>query len=594
LVARRGIACDAHGLDDVSVLSRVIFDTDVTPPSTPLGLTATAVSSSRIDLSWSASTDTGGSGVAGYDLLRDAITPIVIGVQTTYSDTGLTPSTSYSYRVRARDGNGNLGSYSSLSSATTQAASTTTSYSAFDALTADFIVDPARTTDGAGTEGSPFQPSQAFARNPNGQKLVFEWLPGNLDFTTSDPNSKFSRWHPLFSGTLANPIIHRCRFKASNASTTPAQLTSIRRTGGSGGILGVLGTDYCWFDGFNIPNWTGSSGAENFQYSVWGGRGNKFTRGVIDGQSLGVAGSSTNCGGVFHQDTDDCVVADTIVRNIGNSAGSSLWSAFESYGVDNLQIYNCTISNVHGFGIFEKGETTRFHPNRGNRFYRNKISSIRRRALFSYVHHTGTSLSDATWWYQNLVYDVQEQGFWINPIVGLPPDDIFLPWSGVVVVNNVFAFCGFDGLAWRHGGTISPEFAPIFQFRNNIFYANTKNIGFEGSTWATIAADAAQFDYNRYFGHTNHFEDSNGTRNFASWDDLIGYLGQRNDEHGQNADASFQNATGRDFRLATGSAARNAGTDYLSLLGGSSSAPINQGAYVTSDMSDSIGCRTNV
>lgn len=577
----------------MSTLSRVIFDTDVTPPSTPLGLTATAVSSSRIDLSWSAATDSGGSGLAGYDLLRDSITPIVVGVQTSYSDTGLTPSTSYSYRVRARDGNGNLGSYGSTASATTQAVVSSSSYSAFDALTPDFIVDPARATNGTGSEASPYTPAQAYDINPNGQKLVFEWLPGNQDFTSSDPNSKFSRWHPLHSGTAANPIIHRARFKATNSATTAGQLTNIRRTGGAGGILGGVGTNYCWFDGFNIPNWTGSSGAENFQYSVWGGRGFKLTRSIIDGQSLGVAGSSTNCGGVYHQDTFDCVVADCIVRNIGNSSGSALWSAFESYSADNLQISNCTITNVHGFGIFEKGETPDDHRNRGNRFFRNKISGIRRRALFSYVHHTGVTLSDATWWYQNLVYDITEQGFWINPVVGLP-DDTIVPWSGVVVCNNVFAFCGFDGMAWRHSGAISPEYAPIFQFRNNIFHGNTKNIGFEGSTWATIAANAAQFDYNRYFAHTNHFEDSAGTRNFASWDDLIGYLGQRNDEHGQNADPSFQNAASRDFRLATGSAARNAATDYLALLGGSTSAPINQGAYITSDMSDSIGCRTNV
>jgi hypothetical protein len=36
---------------------------DTTPPSVPTGLKATPVSSSEIDLSWSASTDTGGSGL---------------------------------------------------------------------------------------------------------------------------------------------------------------------------------------------------------------------------------------------------------------------------------------------------------------------------------------------------------------------------------------------------------------------------------------------------------------------------------------------------------------------------------------------------
>ncbi len=43
-----------------------------------------------------------------------------------YSDTGLTASTSYSYRVRATDAAGNLSSYSSTASATTSAAGSPT------------------------------------------------------------------------------------------------------------------------------------------------------------------------------------------------------------------------------------------------------------------------------------------------------------------------------------------------------------------------------------------------------------------------------------------------------------------------------------
>jgi chitodextrinase len=38
---------------------------------------------------------------------------------TTFSDTGLTANTSYSYRVRATDAAGNLSAYSNIASATT-------------------------------------------------------------------------------------------------------------------------------------------------------------------------------------------------------------------------------------------------------------------------------------------------------------------------------------------------------------------------------------------------------------------------------------------------------------------------------------------
>jgi chitodextrinase len=95
---------------------------DTTAPSVPANLQATAVSQSRIDLSWSASTDTGGSGLAGYRIFRNGgATAIATVSGTTFSDTGLASSTLYSYTVRAVDGAGNLSANSNSASATTQA-----------------------------------------------------------------------------------------------------------------------------------------------------------------------------------------------------------------------------------------------------------------------------------------------------------------------------------------------------------------------------------------------------------------------------------------------------------------------------------------
>ena len=101
---------------------------DVTPPSAPTGLTATAASSSQINLSWIASSDTGGSGIAGYLVFRDggatAINPQLIAA-TSYSDTGLAASSTHSYVVRAVDGASNVSSASAQAQATTQAMSQT-------------------------------------------------------------------------------------------------------------------------------------------------------------------------------------------------------------------------------------------------------------------------------------------------------------------------------------------------------------------------------------------------------------------------------------------------------------------------------------
>jgi len=115
-------ALDAAG--NVSLLSSSASATtqaaaDTTPPSTPAGLVATAVSASQINLSWSASTDN--VAVTGYRVFRDGALLTTVGNVTTYASTGLTASTTYSYAVRALDAAGNVSGQSSSASATTQA-----------------------------------------------------------------------------------------------------------------------------------------------------------------------------------------------------------------------------------------------------------------------------------------------------------------------------------------------------------------------------------------------------------------------------------------------------------------------------------------
>jgi len=105
---------------------------DTTPPTAPGTPTLTVVSSSQINLSWAASTDN--VGVTGYrveDCSGASCTTFAqIGTPTTttYSATGLTASTSYSFRVRATDAAGNLSSYSAVASATTVSGNNTYAY----------------------------------------------------------------------------------------------------------------------------------------------------------------------------------------------------------------------------------------------------------------------------------------------------------------------------------------------------------------------------------------------------------------------------------------------------------------------------------
>jgi len=91
---------------------------DTTPPSAPANLTATAVSSSQINLSWGASTDN--IGVTSYDVYRNA-TKLITVTTTSFGNTGLAHSSTYSYYVIARDAAGNSSPASNTASATTSA-----------------------------------------------------------------------------------------------------------------------------------------------------------------------------------------------------------------------------------------------------------------------------------------------------------------------------------------------------------------------------------------------------------------------------------------------------------------------------------------
>ncbi|MEK7657789.1 MAG: fibronectin type III domain-containing protein, partial [Patescibacteria group bacterium] len=103
---------------------------DAQAPSVPAGFSAQAISSSQINLSWTASTDN--VGVAGYRIYRcqgtgcTPTTQIATSATNSYSNTGLIASIVYVYRVSAYDAAGNVSGQSSSATATTQTAADTT------------------------------------------------------------------------------------------------------------------------------------------------------------------------------------------------------------------------------------------------------------------------------------------------------------------------------------------------------------------------------------------------------------------------------------------------------------------------------------
>ncbi len=149
--------------------------TDATPPSVPTGLSGSAQSSSQVALSWNGSTDSGGSGLAGYKVYRNNV-QVGTTSTTSFADTGLAAGTTYTYTVSAYDHANNESGKSAAKSVTTTAAAGTTNRP-------PTISGTPPTSVTAGTSYS-FTPS---ASDPDGDALAFsiQGKPAWASFSTS-------------------------------------------------------------------------------------------------------------------------------------------------------------------------------------------------------------------------------------------------------------------------------------------------------------------------------------------------------------------------------------------------------------------------
>ncbi|MDE2589937.1 MAG: fibronectin type III domain-containing protein, partial [Patescibacteria group bacterium] len=129
--------------------------TTSTSPSAPTGLTATA-GNAQISLSWTAPSSNGGSAVTGYEIERSTnggtfsvLVQNTGSTSTTYSDTGLSSSTTYTYRVSAINSVG-------TSSPSNTASATTNSISGGGTTGGNIVLNNVQSTSGT-LSSSPHQ-----------------------------------------------------------------------------------------------------------------------------------------------------------------------------------------------------------------------------------------------------------------------------------------------------------------------------------------------------------------------------------------------------------------------------------------------------
>jgi chitodextrinase len=118
------VAWDAAGNASVAATATAttLAPPDISPPTVPTGLTATANSQSKVTLSWKASTDN--VGVDHYSLNRDGTNIVASQTGLSFIDTSVVASTTYSYTVTAWDAAGNASLVAAVSVTTPAAPDT--------------------------------------------------------------------------------------------------------------------------------------------------------------------------------------------------------------------------------------------------------------------------------------------------------------------------------------------------------------------------------------------------------------------------------------------------------------------------------------
>ena len=106
--------------DDAAYGASRLGPTADSGPTAPTNVSANASSAFSVDLGWTASSS--GIGIADYDVYRDGSLAAGHVTGTSWTDSTVLPSTTYSYTVQARDTAGGLSAMSSPASATTPAA----------------------------------------------------------------------------------------------------------------------------------------------------------------------------------------------------------------------------------------------------------------------------------------------------------------------------------------------------------------------------------------------------------------------------------------------------------------------------------------
>jgi hypothetical protein len=522
-------------------------------------LRTTSVTQTTIALAWDAY-----PGATAYQVRRNG-TLLSTPTGTTYSNSGHTAGTSYTYAVRPVVGGSGVASAEASIQVTTSGGAT---------YTPTHYVTATASGSGDGTIGNPWTAQQAVANAQAGN--VVQWGPGVYLLNCSLPLPALVLAN---NGTAGNPIIHFAQSPAISASSD-AQRTILRTASGTGSLMGQrygTGGSYTTIDGFQFEArapYSLQDGSDGYSLFLMRGMNNvRILRCAFDMGDMAPY-SNAMWGGIWGQEVNTLEIADCIFRNSARPV-THQHSAILFYALRNFEIHHNTFSDLNE-AIFLKGAVNGIGCDGGS-IHHNRISDTNHPFYFFRVNVSSASLYVDV--YQNLVTDITNTSGMANTWNG----EIGASNRNVRMVNNTFynwTATGGSGFGQNYY-TSGPDLTGVV-WRNNIWHTMSGDYIYE-TAYATNFENQ-DFDRNFYWAVGNI---GRGV-SFSAWQGSPRF----NDPNSSQLDPQLVSPATGDFRLATGAGARNFGTDVLNLLGNGTSSPINCGAYITAGQTDQIGVRS--
>jgi len=280
------VAKDAAG--NVSASSNVATATTLTPldtqaPSAPTNLSASNITQTTVDLSWTASTDN--IGVVGYDVYVGASLFATVSA-TNATVSGLSPATPYSFSVIAKDAAGNVSASSNVATATTltppdtQAPSAPTNLSASNVAQTTLDLSWTASTDNVGVVGYDVYIGTTLLGTVTGTGAAVTGLSAATTYSFSvkakDAAGNISATSNTVTVTTLSNTVTYCASRGTSTSRefiNRVLLGSINNTSGNNsGYANFtnLATSVTKGTSYSItitPGWSGSKRSE--AYRVW-------------------------------------------------------------------------------------------------------------------------------------------------------------------------------------------------------------------------------------------------------------------------------------------------------------------------------------